>query len=216
MSYRILLFAWLWPVTPALAQTPPGYVLADAVSLPDSLIESYNAGSQTVVVIRGARTEFERNLLDQAERLLPLPDSIEAAAERFLDRVSHRGRWPQNFAEAAAKPGDRWWWYEFDEIWIPYALTGSAVEHLIERVRYLATHGLPYAESPLVSASLRYEATIDRAPDGGWVVSLTAQWRMHCGSLCGLRFTSERRVTFDPHGIPTDVSGDGSSVIAVS
>ena len=192
---------------PIVAQVPNGYFLGDPVLLPDSLSERYDGGAFSLVVIRLWRDSAENILIQTAERLLPLADSIAAAVERYPAEHSRSGRWPSHFAEAAAAPGPRWWWHRWDRVWLPYALTGAAVDHYLTEMRGLVrnTYGEPGFRP---TGRFEYSAAVELA-GAVRMVRLSMKWSYHCGRLCGLWFSHERRVHFDANGEITRVEGDG-------
>ncbi len=201
---------------PIAAQAPEGYHLtADTLLLPDSLDASYRQGRFVIHIRRTATEDRARELIRTAERATPERRLIEAAGNEYMEEMGKRkGRWPDNFAEAAAIPGDRWWWHEWDGTLLPYALTGAAVAHLTGRLRELARNpwGEPDAEP---RGSFRYEARVE-ADGAGYVVLQTAAWSYWCGRLCALWFEVERRVFFGPDGTIIRIEGDGPTPYAVS
>ena len=95
---------------------------------------------------------------------------------------------------------------------MPFALTGEAVLHLIERLRELSRGQPPtprLGDEPMHRGTMEYTARVAESGPEGAVVELTAYWAYLCGGLCGLSFTATRRVTFDQDGIPTRVEGGG-------
>jgi hypothetical protein len=147
---------------------------------------------------------------------MPVKDSIEAAAATKTE-----GNWPNVFAQAAALPGDRWWWNEFDGVRIPYALTAATVTHLVARVRELSSQANPFAEwNPGVrhTASVEYEARVERTADprAPYQARMEVRFSFYCGGLCALSFTHSRTVDFDASGRVLRIRGDGPPRYIVS
>jgi len=194
----------------AQALVPAGYRLGDPVNLPDSLIEGYGARF-SIAVTRPAQNDFERELIRRAERLIPAASRIEAATDSFVANRRTPGAWPAAFRAAAEAPGERWWWRDWDHVWLPYALTGSAVAHYVARVRELSGQPNPFrrpGEDFDHTARFEYSAAVLSSPDGRYTVRLSARWSFHCGSLCGLWFSHDREVVFDSDGNVVSVAGD--------
>lgn len=207
----LALLAIAVPLATLPGQAPPGYYLGAPFSLPDTLHEVWHGARFRIVIERVADDSLERHLLVQAERLMPARDSIEAAAAPFTARG---GNWPRVFAKAAELPGERWWWQEFDDVLIPYALTGATVSHLVERVREFSSQPNPFASSnPGVehAASVEYRARVERTADARapYRAQLEIRFRFYCGPRCALRFTHSRTVDFDADGRVIRVRGDG-------
>lgn len=218
MKARYLLLALLLvPPTPAVdAQLPPGYVRSDStVILPDTLRESLLGGRFRISVTRVAASPQERELIARAESLIPPVDSIEAAAGKLTG-----SGWVRGFADARRRPGLRWWWREWDHVWLPYAVTADAIAEYISHVRALSVSPNPFAEhNPGVEhrASLEYTAVVHSLPDDeGHRVELAVRFSMFCGPLCALRFSHTRTVTFDSAGGVTRIDGDGPPNMVVS
>ena len=192
------------------AQAPTGYYQGPSSPLPDSLREVRAGGRFTISIIRTAADAFERQLLHHAEGLFPPRRLIEDAAAEQTELGHIRA-----LTEAANVPGDRWWWREWDGVWLPFALTGAAVTHYVERVRELSAQPNPFAEyhrGVEHSASVEYTARVMPPMTGVtpalFEVQMEVRFSFYCGSLCSLSFTHVRRVTFDPHGSVLRVEGD--------
>jgi len=194
------------PVT-ARAQLPPGYTLGRASLLPDTLRENRSDGRFEIWITRGYRDSTQRRLVLLAERLIPPRAAIEQAAAR----VSGEGH-IRALAEAARRRGERWWWRDWDGVLLPYALTGAAIEHYVERVRALSGQPNPSAGSQgvLSSASVHYGTSVDEQPEPGvaYRVHLRVAFKFYCGSLCALWFNHRRTVDFDTKGAVLAVHGD--------
>ena len=200
----------------AFGQAPMGYYLGTSVSLPDTLHEAWHGARFRIVITRVAADSLDRRLLEVAERLMPLTDSIAAAT-----RTLTRGNWPRVFAGAAALPGERWWWHAFEEILIPYALTGATAAHLVKRVRELSAQPNPSARwNPGVdhTASVEYRARVEHTADTQlpYQAQLSVRFRYYCGRRCALDFTHSRTVDFDASGRPVRIRGDGPPRYLVS
>ena len=212
----LTLLAVAIPGFAASGQAPAGYYPGTPISLPDTLHEVWHGTRFRIAVTRVAHDSLERHLLQHAERLMPPADSIQAAAATVT-----RGNWPRVFAEAAARPGERWWWHEFSNVLIPYALTGATVVHLVQRVRELSAQPNPFGRShPGVdhTAAVEYRARVERTADvqAPYQVQLEVRFRFYCGSLCALYFTHSRTVDFDARGRVVRIRGDGHPRYIVS
>ena len=212
----LALLAGAVPGAATFGQMPAGYYDGTPTSLPDTLHEVWHGERFRVVITRIAADSLERHLLERAERLMPPKDSIQAATATIT-----RGNWPRVFAQAAALPGERWWWHEFDDVLIPYALTGATVAHLVERVRELSAQPNPFARSnPGVehTASVEYRARVERTADAQapYQAQLEVRFRFYCGGRCALYFTHSRTVDFDASGRPVRILGDGPPRYTVS
>ena len=215
MRAILCLLALLGVAREGVTQAPDGYYFGQPADLPASLRESYEGF--TIEVERTWSNDAERDVLLLSERLFPSEELIEAEAAEFLTRRSANSKWPEHFANARAFEGERWWWHEWGTVLLPYALTGSAVEHFVESMRAL-TQTEPHAregEVPQHRGSFTYRARVMRL-GGGFGVEMEARWAYACGSLCGLWFTEERRLTFDAEGRLLSVDGDGFPSYMVS
>jgi hypothetical protein len=193
----------------------------EPVLLDDSLSEVYLDGRFTLRVVREAGSEVEKELLGQAERLLPSPEEIVEATETWMaQRVGSRGVWPEAFQEAAEAPGERWWWREWDEFLLPYSLTGATVEHYLDRIRSLAAIPNPFRREgetvPDHRASFLYEASTRSSGTGDVIVDMRVDLSFWCGRLCAIRLSHVRVVTFGPGGELISVEGDGPPNYIVS
>lgn len=201
-------------LAPAAAAQPSGYTIIPATPLPDSLREVRLGGRFTVSIVRAFNDTLEQLLIERAESLVPPAGAIEAATAGITGS-GHVAA----FERAKSMPGPRWWWREWDRVLLPYALTGAAVAHLVDRVRVLSASPNPVAKyEPGVQhrASVTYTATVARRAPDGLIVTLNVDFRLFCGGLCGLHFTHSRVVTFDRHGNVTTVRGDGAPQYVVS
>jgi hypothetical protein len=190
------------------AQEPDGYTRATMSPLPDSLQEVRNAGRFTLTIQRVAADTAERRLIEYAESLVPPRESIERAAAEVTG-AGHVAA----FKTAAQLPGARWWWREWDSVLLPYALTGAAVQHYLERMRALADGpNLFGPQNPLAEhrGSLAYSARIVRPPERPGIVEahLHISFSFFCGPLCALSFSHSRVVQFDAAGRVLRVIGD--------
>lgn len=191
----------------AVAQLPSGYSRDSTVVLPDTLHEVLRGGRFRIIIDRRADSARERELLSVAESLIPPTDSIEAAASRMRS-----ASWVIDFADATHRTGPRWWWREWDGIWLPYALTGEAIAEYVRNVRTLSTSPNPFARhNPGVEhrAFLEYAATVTALPaDEGYRAELNVRYYFYCGPRCALSFTHTRVVVFDARGTVVRVEGD--------
>jgi hypothetical protein len=209
----------LGAVCDARAQDLESYVLASPVLLPDSLSESLGDGPFSILILRSAGSSLERSLLAKAEALHPPPAQIEAATADWVDQRGSPGVWPRYFLEAAEAPGLRWWWREWNTVWLPYALTGAAVQHYLTRIRALASGPNPFARDSTDldhSGELEYRARVHPGGVDEYVVEMELRWSHSCGSLCGLWLTHRRRVVFDAVGTLIRIEGDQAPEFGVS
>jgi hypothetical protein len=215
-SHVVLILAVLAAPVSARAQLPPGYERVDSiVVLPDTLRETMLGGRFRISVTRAAHSADERRLIEIAESLIPPADVIESAAAKLTG-----AGWVKGFADARLRSGLRWWWREWDHIWLPFGLTGEAIAEYIANVRTLSTSPNPFAGNnpeAVHRASLEYTASVHHLSDsGGHRVELSARYQMYCGHLCALSFRHTRTVTFDRAGVVIRVEGDGPPMVIVS
>ena len=201
------------------AQTLAEYVERQSVHLPDSLVEAYDGERFLIIVRRDFDGERERELIQRAEGLFPSPERIGRAVEAYLTERSGQG-WVRAFQEAEGIPWDRWWWRSWDDTLLPFAITGAAIQHYMDRVRTLSAGPNPFAaHEPGIdhTASVRYTAEANPLPDsGGMEVRLEVEWSFYCGRLCGLWFTHSRRVVFNEDDEVVLVEGDRAPRFGVS
>ncbi len=209
----ILSALFLVAAAPVLGQLPDGYTRAEAVPLPERLEAVYADGRVTLTVRRAVGDSVSRSLVHLAESLVPDPAAIEAEAEAFLASRIGPGQWPENFAEARDQDGPRWAWMQYEEL-IPFALHGNAAAHFIERFHEMAR--TRSGGSSYFSLEISYLATVDPHPDDGHLVTLILDYEKWCGSLCGFRFTHERRVHIASDGTVLRIEGDGPTAWAMS
>lgn len=207
---------------------PAGYHVGAAKVLPDSLVEVLSRGRFRASILRIAANANDARLIAAAEQLYPAPDAIVASATSAKERnrllatapgVTLDTVWtPQR---TAGSPADRWWLDNFDETWIPFAVTAGAVDYYLGRLhdyaagrspfKFSATdgtdHGFLYYTAKVVSGS---------GPGVARIVELELRWEYVCGSLCALYFTLTRRVFFDAAGRAVRVEGDGRPDVVVS
>jgi hypothetical protein len=204
------------PSASNLSQVPDGYYLAPAgPPLPDSLREVSHRGRFRVTVERTARDSHEKHLIELAERIMPPRDAIQRAASR----VNAEGS-VQALAEASRLPGDRWWWREWDGVLLPYALTGAALSHYIDRVHDLSRRSNPFAaynRGVKHRASIEYTARVVRdAESAPFRVLLVVHFSFYCGPECAMEFTHTRTVDFDVDDQVVRVAGDREPTVTVS
>jgi hypothetical protein len=209
-----IMAARLEPALPA--QEAGGYYRVAGPALPDSLREVNRAARFSITVERWVTTPFERRLVEHAESLFPPADSIDKAA-RPVTGAGH----VDALQAAKAIPGARWWWREWDYVLLPYALTGQAVQHYIDRVRALSAQPNPFAAHNVGvehKASLTYTARVVPIANrqGAFEVHMKVAFSFYCGPLCALWFTHSRVVEFDETGRVIRVTGDGPPRITVS
>lgn len=212
---------------PASAQ-PTGYHVGAAVVLPDSLVEVLARGRFRASVLRFAANANDARLIAAAEQLYPTPDAIIAsgttADERNRLSATAAGvsleklNVPQR---PAGNPADRWWLDAFDETWIPFAVTGGAVDYYLSRLHDYAAGRSPFGFSATDGTdhgSLSYTARVVSSSEPGVarVVELQLQWDYWCGYLCAMEFRHTRRVFFDAAGRAVRVEGDERPEVMVS
>jgi hypothetical protein len=213
---------------PSAGAQPSGYHVGAAVLLPDSLVEVLAGGRFRASVLRVAENANDARLIAVAERLYPTPDAIIASAttpserNRLLATVAgvplDTLKVPQR---AAGTPADRWWLDEFDDTWIPFAVTADAVDYYLGRLRDYAAGRSPFGFSATDGTdhgALSYTARIVPSSEPGIarIVELRLQWNYWCGMLCAMEFIHTRRVFFDTAGRPVRVEGDARPTVVVS
>jgi hypothetical protein len=207
---------------------PTGYHVGAAIVLPDSLVEVLAGGRFHASVFRVAVNANDAHLIAAAERLYPSSEAIIATATTADRRnrlvsaaagVSVRTvKVPQR---NAGSPADRWWLDDFDATWIPFAVTGAAVDYYLGRLHDYAAGRGPFGFSATDGedhAALSYTAKVlpTSVPGGGHIVELQLEWTYWCGSLCAMSFTQSRRVFFDAAGQVIRVEGDKDPEVIVS
>lgn len=199
--------------TPVAPQVPDGYFVVDSMpELPLDTTETLAGGRHSIRIDRRVAPE-DLGFVIRAEQMFPSSDLIEADVADFLE--GRGGNWPRSFQEARDRPGPRWWWRTFDEVPIPWAVTGHTARDLAATVRRFATEPLSFF-SPGTEVEFSYVATVEAGENGTRRVTLTAVWKMSCGSLCGLWFQHQRVVTFDSDGAVVEIQGDGRPSYIVS
>lgn len=172
----------------------------------------------TKTITREASSEFEHQLIAQAEMVYPSRDSILAVAPVLLH---------SSIPDTAA-----WFCDIFQGIRIPYAITENAIEYYSHLIDSLAAHP---AENRLITADFTYHATIgfhetytfegtgpyanESLPpanfDSVYVVHMSLKWDQNCGMGCGMYFSPRRLVIFDDTGMVLRVIYDGPAFIRV-
>ena len=206
---------------------PAGYHVGAAIVLPDSLVEVLARGRFRASVLRVATNANDARLIAAAEQLYPTPDAIIATARTADQRkrllataagVSHTLTIPQR---SAGSPADRWWLDDFDDTWIPFAVTAAAVDYYLGRLHDYAAGRSPFGFSAIDgkdSGSLSYTARVVPGSEPGVarIVELQLHWEYWCGMLCAMGFNHTRRVFFDAAGKAVRVEGDGQPEVGVS
>ena len=227
MKFWLLVTTACVVATAARAQ-PPGYHLGAPIVLPDSLVEVLARGRFRASILRITANADEARLIRLAEQLYPSPEAIVASAANAEERnrltatvagVSLRSlKVPQR---PAGKPADRWWLDSFDETWIPFAVTGDAIEYYLGRLHDYAA-GLRHfgfsANDGADHGALVYTATVLPTSEPGAirVVELQLQWNYWCGNLCAMEFIHTRRVFFDASGRAVRIQGDARPTVGIS
>lgn len=213
----------------ARGQLPQGYHLGVASAVPDNLTEVLAGGRFRATVSRVWRSSRERQLIITAERLYPSTNVLLGAAGDAEERnrlrlmgsgVSSGGR-PNSSPRPAGNPADRWWFDSFDNTWVPFAVTGAAVDYYLGRIRDIAAGRgqFTYGQGqPADHGTLEYTAIVRRDSSAGraYVVELRLSWSYWCGSLCAMFFTQTRTVSFDRTGAVVGISGDERPSVIVS
>ena len=213
--------------TTANAQ-PAGYHVGAPVVLPDSLIEVLAGGRFRASILRTAANANDARLIRLAEELYPSPDAIVASSRSVEERnkllataagVSLRKL--KVSQRPAGTPADRWWLDSFDETWIPFAVTGGAIDYYLGRLHDYAAGLSPFgfrANGGADNGALFYTAKVlpTSEPGASRVVELKVQWSYWCGNLCAMEFVHTRRVFFDAAGQAMRIDGDGRPTVIVS
>ena len=225
------LLSWLvvaYMVGASASAQPAGYHVGAAVVLPDSLVEVFARGRFRASVLRVAANASDTRLIAAAEQLYPNPDAIIATAvtadERKRLSATAAGaplktlKVPQR---RAGSPVDRWWLDAFDDTWIPFAITASAVDYYLSRLRDYAAGRSPFGFSAIDGAdhgSFSYTARVIPSSEPGVarIVELQLHWEYWCGMLCAMEFIHTRRVFFDAAGRAVRVEGDARPEVVVS
>lgn len=207
----VLVLGMLGLTTPLAAQLPAGYAEGPAVLLPDTLHEVSGGGTFRIRIERAAANAFEREIIERAERLMPPSAAIDTA---IAVETRVRGRAPAPVVRERAGP--RWWWFEAHGTLVPYALTGDAVAHVIERVREFSREPLPsYFQAGWEhEVYATYHATVEPqpTPNVAYRVHMKLDFFIACGGRCGYGFVPTRTVDFDAAGNVVAVNGDGRIV----
>lgn len=206
----LFLLLTVTPCDSVAGQSPSGHYQGPTIQLPDSLLEVREGGRFRILIVRAAGDSLDQDLITRAESLYPPKSVIEGAYEGVTGSGHIKA-----LQEAREVPGDRWWWREWDHVWLPFALTGAAVDHYVEHVRKLSVQPNPFREwNPGIdhTASVEYRASVESVPQGTEadhsMVHLQVRFEFYCGPLCALWFTHSRTVEFDELGSVVKVTGD--------
>ena len=210
------------------AQAPAGYHVGAGVVIPDTLLQVFSGGRFRATVLRSARTPKERELLSLAERLYPDPETLLATARDSAERNKLVAMAPGRAIEpyrvaprVAGSPSDRWWLDSFDATWLPFAVSGGAVDYYLGRLSDFAAGHNQFGFSATDGSdhgAFDYRATVRAGSEVGiaYVVDLRITWDYWCGSLCAVSFTHTRTVWFDSQGKAVRLTGDGRPNVGVS
>ncbi|MEM1096856.1 MAG: hypothetical protein AAGJ10_19835 [Bacteroidota bacterium] len=169
-------------------------------------------GVFTKSINRESTTAFEAELLARAEATYQPRDSVlvNLSAEERLEL-------PES---------DYWYYTSFEDVRIPYAITGDAVSYYSDLIDVMNTGS---DNSALRSAALEYQAsslfrpsytiigvdpitgerlandTLDRV----YVVEISLRWASGCGEDCSISIDRERLIVFDEQGNLLRVLFDG-------
>jgi hypothetical protein len=213
----------------AAGQMPQGYHLGTPSAAPDTLVEVLANGRFRSTIRRNWRSDEERQLISTAERLYSDTDVLLAIARdaKELDRLKTTasgvlsGGRPNAPPRPAGNPMDRWWYDDFDNTWLPFAVTGAAVDYYLGRIRDIAAGRgqFTYARGQTADrATFEYTASARRDTSAGraYVVELRLTWTYWCGPLCAVSFTHTRTVSFDRTGAVVGITGDARPHVIVS
>lgn len=194
----------------------------------DAVVETENSAgarddqeprSYSKHVERIASNEIEAALIDSAEAVYPPRDSVVAAVPDIY-RITIPAE-------------NHWYWWHFDGVLIPYAITAEAVEYYSRLIDDLKIGiGMTF----LRQADLRYVAEVrfhERYTFAGtengygdqslyddyenvYVVAMSLEWNQRCGMECGMNIRHKRLVVFDAEGNLIRVHLDGRSPVTVS
>lgn len=206
--------------------------------LPDRLEETLPHGS--ISISRTWEGPGAREALRVAEATHPDPDSILTTVERSGVPPANKDRMADMIREYRVT-GPRWWLQAGDRVLVPYAITGAAVQHVLERTRVTAEEFEESGDYPAVrrrndgtpdtvfvvhpEATMEYSAHAAFRPQaevGGRsfedvvVVQMTLTFSKYCGLLCGFSFGAERTVVVSDDGRVLVVEGDGGIFISMS
>jgi hypothetical protein len=165
---------------------------AVSIDLPQKLIDT--AGSFTIEVTRNIGYSQAKRLTLKAESFFP-PDSVI----------------PLYFGPSSTTES-RWWFETFDGTRLPYAITGSAIEYYINRIRWFQQN-----VSYMSSAYFKYNSTFDYYEncvvgnikyEQVFVVEQEMEWMQYCGPLCAMGFHKKRIILFDNNENIIAVIGD--------
>lgn len=171
-------------------------------------------------VERIASTDFERELIEQAESYYPPRDSVLAVVFPWLhDTIPQTGYW---------------WWGTYDGVYLPFALTSDAIEYYESFINELR---LGQSNDYYITASLEYKAEVsyydayDVYEEGHtppmpehlvasfedvYVVHMQLSFGFECYVHCLLGAGKTRTVVFDQQGNLVFVYGDGQSAAIVA
>ena len=181
--------------------------------IPSNVDEQEDA--HQLVIARTYTTEFEAQLLQQAETTYPDRDDVLAAKHRFLQD------------EHVYQNADKLWWHDaFNGVKIPYAITSDAIHYYYTLTQEFRNHDFSGSRGLQMQQSLfTYAASITFEPtftinsvrfQHVYVVSLSLKWGQYCGPLCFMAFEKTRIVIFDMHGTIQQIYGDGSTNLRIS
>lgn len=166
----------------------------------------------TVSIARDFDTQEEENLLAVAEAAYPPREDVAALAEA-------------NGTDPTTLPLEGYWWYDtLDEVSIPYAATGDAVdyyEQLVADRRELARQLRPRYSRTMeahldYSAGISYYSTYQHGGQtftGVFVATMRLDWSSQSGPLLGMGFTKDRIVVLNPAGEVQAIFGDGETLV---
>ena len=207
---------------------PTGYHVGATIVLPDSLVEILARGRFRASILRVAANANDALLIAAAEQLYPTPEAIVASARNTEERkrvLAFAPGVPLDSLKVpqrnAGNPADRWWLDNFDDTWIPFAVTAGAVEYYLGRLHDYAAGRSPFGFSATDGkdhGSLSYTARVVPSSEPGITreVELELGWQYWCGFLCAMGFTHTRRVFFDASGRAIRVEGDERASVVVS
>lgn len=173
--------------------------------------------SYTKSIERISASDFESDLIDQAEKYYPPREDVVSAAEWSGMEI----------------PETKYWYYSnFDGVKIPFAITEDAINYysdLIDEFNenpddvffYMASFEYKaevifYENYVSPEADSQGQATEPESFDSVYVIKMTLVWEDYCGSLCAAWINKNRIVVFNESGELLKVYLDGVTPVMVS
>jgi hypothetical protein len=163
---------------------------------------------------RTFQTPAEERLLRIAEETYPPSKAIALFADERLDR------------KALRREKRLWWYDQFDNVRIPFAVTGDAVRYYVALAQAFGSGDTARTHRwRMKHCQFEYSATVSRVPrfarygrefDDVYVVEMKLSWFNYCGPVCALSFHLDRTVVLRADGTVLCVFGDRKPSIIVS